>query len=384
MPGLRGDLERIGLTVRSYVPEPEADAKKKFKKPTVAAILGAAQVPQDTMASYGLIMQTAIASLEVDEKTGIEYGVIADSGNKSKHLLVCKLRKEDFEDCYVDDDGDGEAQTITTQDVKYRVLGGIDNGQLRFKSGEEVLKPFFKNEGKHVDVHFFNRAKEQDEEDKAALKAQKKLEKKHRRQVTAFTLTSTHSDDSSSTLLAGDDGDEAVKARQREKQKAKKAQQARKKAAKATSETDTVVSMAGNEDEKGEEPKHDWEIEGTSGSYVILRHSLEGTKIEPLTSVVDFLRKAREKRNKERQKAQEAAMEKLSLDGPSSSSSETEVLDLDAEGEEVDVVRVEDMDDISKAVENAKGPVIVVSPVDLGIEEEEERQDGFKYLGRGL
>ncbi|KAK3713652.1 hypothetical protein LTR37_008346 [Vermiconidia calcicola] len=227
---LRKDLERMGLTVRSY--KPQVDPPNKFPKPTYKAAMGG-----EKNALINKVMKNLEKGIaEWYESTGVRFGMLVDYPDaKVKTLGIIRLDEDVFLDLQAKDDATIDVRdSLGIQEYTCKVIGEIRDGVPKFYCSEDETKAYFNSVGEMKTFMVRDFVKTRQAAEALALKEQKKQAKKHRRQLTASTSASTPASENSFAFLPSQDSDEAVRARQREKNNAKrKAQKERRKASAA-------------------------------------------------------------------------------------------------------------------------------------------------------
>ena len=170
--------------------------------------------------------------------------------------------------------------------------------------------------------------------------------------MTASTVTNA-SENSAGAIHAK--SDEAVKSRQREKLKAKRKAQKERRKAKAvedeeTEEDSTSATPTSTVDDDDEGLMR---IEGTSGNHVILRDKDGNVLIRGMQGlqVINFKSLLKP----------ESDDEKHSL-GEEDSSSPSDGSEKTKDDSGVDVVQATTVEEMDRAVKNAKGPIFMVDP----------------------
>ena len=350
MPGLRAGLKAKGLTVRTHEYESQV---KKFPKLGYKAIMGGGE--GNTLINGCIhFMSNAIASLEMENGKELKRGIIADfSGNTKKMLVIVRLDADMLEHIRRDAPTVTVTHDFTKQEKKCEVIGEIVDSKPKFYCDEIVTKTFFDSLGKPYSVTWHDAIEEKENAEKEALKAQRKQAKKHRRQVTASTLTSTSD---KSFASAPQESNEAVKARQREKNKAKKkAQQGRKKTAaieEAATETTNTTLTTGGDAKKSKLGEDLFRFFGLVGNNNMMFKDQDNKHIIRPTSELNRFEPVDE---------DEPDVEKFSLvneDGTSGDTSEE-----DEGGTGLRIIHAEDMDAVREAFDEG-GDIFMMSPAE--------------------
>lgn len=235
-----------------WVPEPTEDgrsraAKSLFKTFKEKSVL---QTCCDTLDS----------ALQLNEKTAgkaVEYGLIADPGNKGKarHLLIVVVSAKTFK-AHVDKITQGK-DTITTRDVTYNVIGTMFEGESLFECDEEKARSFFITKDiktLHVNFMLHNLLAEEERKEKEAWKAARKAEKKARRDQKAFVSQvgdMTVSSGNAFSALQEEDAEARKRARKEHAKAKKKAYGQRRKASKQAEAAELVTGAGDDDDEEG-------------------------------------------------------------------------------------------------------------------------------------
>lgn len=363
--------------------------KNKFPKSSYKAILGADAeliTPFDKALNA---LKKALVEKEKEESTKVDYAILADGDTRDGTILVCTFRADQFYTSFEDDLG-----TVSTRGgFTYQVIGAIDCGDVRLTCSEDTFMSFAKvknttsNELVYdVKVKICDDVKASENEAREALKAEKKQAKRHRRRVTASTVTSPSEHSMASSLT---EADEDVKARQRERNKAKKKAQKERRQARASENEDWKKKIAALKIDKSRKTNDadnndggvTLQVLGDCGSYFIVRNRNTGKQSilpKPGYEILDS--------SKTKEKTKTANRKPISLKDSSGSesddSSDTEaggglqILQLGENATPADITR------IVKAL--AGSPVMVASPEEEPEERENAISKGLKYLGRGL
>ena len=217
--------------MRSYVKPGETS--KSLAHISYKAIMGG---EKNTLMKK-IMENTARYISQQEEKTGrtYEYGIIADFPEKVQRLVFARVDEEMFSHFNSQQAEKKIPETImvrndfTGQDQQCRVIGEVRDSEPEFYCDQKTTKAYFDSLGKCDTMLWMDFAEKKVLAEKAALKAEKKLAKKHRRQITQSTVTSPSENSFASLSTTSDEA--AVKQRQREKQNAKrKAQRERRRA----------------------------------------------------------------------------------------------------------------------------------------------------------
>lgn len=360
-PGLREELEKRGLTVRSWA---EESTKSKF--PSRRLVFGKEKSFIDRCQKT---MHEAVVQYEIDTDEAVPYALLADPGNKhSRHLLAVIVDAKVFE-CAP------EMETITTNGCQYKIVGFYHDKKTWF-TGDDVAKHFFTKDGGHVEVCFYNHTKHLAQLAAEAARQEKKAAKKHRRQQTAASSITTSS--CGNAFGQSEDGSEAAEARaeaKREKEKAKKkAYHARRKAKQAESEQALILSR--------EVDRKTQEEEDSAMNNNIVSNSLGIFHILSLTKASSILQRTdrHDSRGEVVSEASDSDKDELLLGTEDSSSNE----DAGESQQGLTVIKVDDAESGRRAVAEAqaKGPVMVMSQEDVDLEAGEYNTGGFQYYTR--
>ena len=283
MESLKESMEDKGLTVRMFKPE----KGHKFPKWDYKAMNG--DSGKNTLIKHCIkSLGNKIAEYELETGKSIDHGILAEADPKTKIIGIVMIDKKTFRDFE-----ESECETITLKDLfgiheqKCKVLGYVRNSYPTFRCDEDVAKSFFDSLGNTKRVTFVDKVEEKERAEKEALKLEKKQAKKHRRQVTASTVTSPQSENSFTSLQL--ESDAAVKARQREKNRLKKkAQQERRKArdAEAEAATTTLAATTGDKDKGGD--GNAFRFWAMSGTQIFLKNEKNQTIMKPQSELDSF------------------------------------------------------------------------------------------------
>ncbi|KAK5120295.1 hypothetical protein LTR85_006501 [Meristemomyces frigidus] len=364
-PGLREDMEKLGLTVRSWAPE---GTKSKF--PSRRLVFGKEKSFLDKCQKT---MHDAVVNYEIETDEPIPYALLADpatDGKHEKHLLVVIVDAGYFEAILANAE-----QVVTTNGCQYKVIGFYHDAKTQFNE-DEVAKSFFTKGGEHVEAQFYNHMKHMAEVAAEAARQEKKAAKKHRRQQTAASITTTSSN-ANSLSNPHEEGDKDAEARaeaKREKERAKKkAYQARRKAKQAESEQ--ALTLSREIDRKAQESEEENGKTNTVGlGFFHLFNCGDGlTLLQRASTRQDSHGEVVSEVSDDTEKEDSLGTESSSNDGADAGSMESEGLA---------VIKIDDLESGRKAVAEAKGPVMVMSQEDVDLEAG-EYNTGFQFYRPG-
>ena len=360
---------------------PESGGKSsKFPRLTFKAIMGRDAEPRSELEKCKDGLKHDISLFEQEYDTSIDFAILADVRKQNKGIiLVCRLRAQEFYELDLD-----QLETVSCRDVRYHTLGALDCGEVRLSCSDKTFTSFFTSTVDlqyRAHVCYCDLGQEHENLEMENAKAEKKQAKKHRRQVTASTVTSPS--EASLTSFHMGDGEDA-KLRQREKNKAKKKAQKERRKAKATEEetqkTLLIASSTGKEDrEAAVEDDQCVKLLGSSRTNHIVVHNKRGnqliSKISKLGLEVLQLRLS----DGLRLVVDEEGLGDDDSSSTSIASSGTE------EGDALKVIQFTTREDIDRNIMKAKGPVMVATRDGDEPDKQDEKAWGeLKYLGRGL
>lgn len=344
-------MEAIGLTVRSYVPEP---SKRKFPRasPLKFKTKGKSAFTSSKMATLEprLLdrcidkLKEALADWQIETDKPTPYALIADAGltdkTKPKRLLIAIVPKQRFKDFE-------ESDMFTSNGCSYRILACVDHDEVHLDCEEKEFESFFRKPDLYFETQWCD-VGAQEQASELERKAREKKEAKRLRQKMGGeggALQGGQQDCDEEELKAKA---EAKKAREKEKKKNK---QARKK------EEEVLTNFFGVK--KSEAGNRFWILTKTP-------------RDKPSSSAAD--RAAATPRIFGRQAEVEEHEDECECD---------DCDEGEAEGAELEVLTMGDGDsvqDMARAVVRAKGKVMIGYPK----VEEKKPSGGLKYLGRGL
>lgn len=176
--GLRQEMERAGLAVRSWEP-----TSSNTRSPSCGLTFRPEQTFREKCHH---VFQKRVDEWEDESAERVRYALVADSGGRglTKHLLVVIVEENDF-DALAKAAVAGEHTTITTGDYVYDIVGFYGDRRFSFVGGDNELKAFFGKSGSQVAVAWFNLKKDRENAAVEQYKRQKKAAKKQRRQQPA-------------------------------------------------------------------------------------------------------------------------------------------------------------------------------------------------------
>jgi len=277
-PGIRGDMEAMGLTVKLWQ-KPEIETSTVPPR-TLPSRTNRVTEEQPFKVRCRETLQRQVAQYERQSNVRVDYAIVVDAGTGSvkgkgtqKRLLVIIVEYEEWSKLIdgPDDVSHENRKEIECNGCDYTIVGHYIQHHARFKCDDKELENFFnKEKGEQAQVKFFNKAmsmrqhvlEEEYTERKKAKKQRQKLEAatataatlptttaeaddKPKRRATPFVHEDSDEDaDEQNEQNENDEDDEKASLAKKEKKKAKrKAYEARKKAAKQQQQQQTSPQL---------------------------------------------------------------------------------------------------------------------------------------------